>query len=69
MRDNPMEMIDWPATYHNLAGGLHFGDGHSKIHRWLDPRTQVHNGNVSRMTQNGSVDIAWLQQHTSAPSR
>jgi len=69
MRTSPMEMIDWPATYHNLAGGLHFGDGHSEIHRWMDPRTKVRNGNVSRMTQNGSLDIAWLQQHTSAPSK
>ena len=26
--------VDWPATYHNSAGGLSFADGHSEIHKW-----------------------------------
>lgn len=30
------EWIDFPATYHNNAGGIAFGDGHAEIHRWHD---------------------------------
>jgi prepilin-type processing-associated H-X9-DG protein len=26
--------VDWPAVYHNGAGGLSFADGHAEIHRW-----------------------------------
>src|SRR5579859_3171862 len=28
MVQNPVVMIDWPATYHNLACGISFADGH-----------------------------------------
>jgi prepilin-type N-terminal cleavage/methylation domain-containing protein/prepilin-type processing-associated H-X9-DG protein len=39
--DQPQQMRfgDWPASYHNGAGGLSFADGHAEIRRWLDPRT------------------------------
>jgi prepilin-type processing-associated H-X9-DG protein len=30
------EWIDYPAYYHNNAGGLAFGDGHAEIHKWRD---------------------------------
>lgn len=33
-------IIDYPASYHNGAGGFSFADGHSEIHKWLDPRTK-----------------------------
>ncbi|MGA2176145.1 MAG: prepilin-type N-terminal cleavage/methylation domain-containing protein [Verrucomicrobiota bacterium] len=32
-------IIDWPSGNHNRAAGIAFADGHSIIHRWLDPRT------------------------------
>ena len=31
------EWIDYPAYYHNNAGGIAYGDGHAEIHRWHDP--------------------------------
>jgi len=34
-----LRLVDVPASYHNGAGGVTFADGHSEIHRWLDPRT------------------------------
>ena len=39
--DQPQQtqFSDWPASYHNGAGGLAFVDGHAEIRRWLDPRT------------------------------
>jgi prepilin-type N-terminal cleavage/methylation domain-containing protein len=32
-------IVDFPASYHNRAGGFSFVDGHSEIHKWRDPRT------------------------------
>ncbi len=60
------EWIDWPGTYHNNACGLAFGDGHSEIKKWNDPRTKVINGNVSRASVPGSVDWQWIAYRTSA---
>jgi len=37
--DTAWNIIDYPASYHNRAGGFAFADGHSEIHKWLDPRT------------------------------
>src|SRR5262249_29599383 len=30
---------DIPGFYHNRGCGFSFADGHSEMHRWLDPRT------------------------------
>jgi prepilin-type N-terminal cleavage/methylation domain-containing protein/prepilin-type processing-associated H-X9-DG protein len=30
---------DFPASYHNRAGGFSFADGHAEIKRWVDGRT------------------------------
>jgi type II secretory pathway pseudopilin PulG len=59
------EMIDWPGTYHNMACGFAFADGHSEIHKWLDGRTRL-KGSASTMTQANNVDIVWLANHASA---
>ena len=32
-------MVDYPASYHNKAGGFSFADGHSEIKKWQDART------------------------------
>jgi len=32
-------IIDYPASSHNRAGGMSFGDGHAEIHKWSDNRT------------------------------
>lgn len=31
--------LDFPASYHNNAGGFSFADGHSEIHRWSSANT------------------------------
>jgi prepilin-type N-terminal cleavage/methylation domain-containing protein/prepilin-type processing-associated H-X9-DG protein len=59
---------DYPASYHNQAGGLSFADGHAEIHRWLDPRT------MPPLQKNGLIpdvlgspdnpDVLWLQEHS-----
>jgi prepilin-type processing-associated H-X9-DG protein len=33
-------IIDYPASYHNGAGGLSFADGHAEIRKWVDPRSK-----------------------------
>ena len=33
------KIVDFPASYHNKAGGLSFADGHSEIRKWRDNRT------------------------------
>jgi prepilin-type N-terminal cleavage/methylation domain-containing protein len=56
---------DMPASYHNLAGGLVFADGHAEIKRWLDPRTTPALRNsaldVSVIQSPNNQDIVWLQ--------
>lgn len=64
------EWIDWPATYHNMACGFAFADGHSEIHKWKDPRTKVPivggKGQPTRKTVTGSIDWQWISERTSA---
>lgn len=49
---------DFPASYHNRAGGLSFVDGHAEIKRWLDPRT----------TPPIRKDSSWLNAAATTPS-
>jgi prepilin-type N-terminal cleavage/methylation domain-containing protein/prepilin-type processing-associated H-X9-DG protein len=60
------QMIDWPASYHNRAGGFSFADGHSEIHKWKDQRTMPPlTTDLSRMPSPNNQDVVWLQQHSS----
>ena len=66
--DQPDEynFLDYPASYHNRAGGMSFADGHSEIKRWLDDRTLpslVKGGLVPDVLPSpGNKDILWLQE-------
>jgi prepilin-type N-terminal cleavage/methylation domain-containing protein/prepilin-type processing-associated H-X9-DG protein len=61
------EIVDYPGSYHNNSGTFSFGDGHSEIHKWKDPRTTppLHPGQVLSLQQPSAnnVDVAWLQLH------
>ncbi len=59
------EWIDWPGTYHNMACGFAFADGHSEIKKWKDGRTKV-GTSVSRRPVPNSVDYTWIRERTSA---
>ncbi len=69
---NDGEDFEWgdiPASYHNGAAGFAFADGHSEIHKWLNPNT-VHpvagNGNWLPWEVVGSkVDIDWVESRCS----
>ena len=55
---------DLPASYHNNAVGLSFADGHSEVHRWLDPDTSqpVKFKDWEGMLDRGSVDYQWMDE-------
>ena len=63
------EWSDMPASYHNGAAGFAFADGHSEIHKWLNPKTAhpvAGNQNWLPLTVVGSkVDIDWVESHAS----
>jgi prepilin-type N-terminal cleavage/methylation domain-containing protein/prepilin-type processing-associated H-X9-DG protein len=61
---------DLPGMYHNKAAGFSMADGHSEMRRWRDPRTTpplVPGADplaVSSTPAPGSVDVAWVQDHS-----
>ena len=80
MPQNPSAtyFIDVPAAYHNNACAFSFADGHSEIHKWLDP--QVIPGVVwaadspgapsmgnAQLSVANDPDVLWLAHRTTAP--
>jgi prepilin-type N-terminal cleavage/methylation domain-containing protein/prepilin-type processing-associated H-X9-DG protein len=63
-----MNWPNFPASYHNGAGGISFADGHAEIKRWLDPRTTPPITKGSRplniVASPNNRDIAWIQERT-----
>ena len=59
-------MVDWPGIFHSGACGFAFGDGHSEIHKWKDPRTMLSSGAFCVPTQAGNQDIWWMSVKSSA---
>jgi len=62
---------DLPASYHNRCTSFSFADGHSEIHKWLDPRTYQYpvTGVAGYAPWNGvnltkSVDYEWVMDHS-----
>jgi prepilin-type processing-associated H-X9-DG protein len=65
-KDPPIyEQVDWPATYHNGACAVSFGDGHAQLYKQRDSRSYL-TGPASAETQPGNVDIWWFSVKTSA---
>ena len=69
---------DLPASYHNHACCLAFADGHSEIHKWLNPGTCVPVRYTSSSSyaaadaanaaiRNDPRDIYWMEQHLGEP--
>ncbi len=65
------KMANYPASYHNGAGGLSFADGHAEIRKWIDSRTKppLVKGawTPTYITMPNNPDIAWLQERCSSP--
>jgi prepilin-type N-terminal cleavage/methylation domain-containing protein/prepilin-type processing-associated H-X9-DG protein len=65
---NSYQIVDYPASYHNRAGGLAFADGHSEIRKWKDRRTipVLKKGQLLQLgvSSPGNQDMEWLQDRT-----
>ena len=63
--------INFPATYHNGAGGLSFADGHAEIKKWRDSHVLGRNSpppSPPGVQQDATTgDLAWLQERSSSP--
>jgi prepilin-type processing-associated H-X9-DG protein len=58
-----LQWVDYPASYHNNAGGLSFADGHAEIKKWKDSTVlKVPAGNARTPSSHG--DLQWLSQRT-----
>jgi prepilin-type N-terminal cleavage/methylation domain-containing protein/prepilin-type processing-associated H-X9-DG protein len=62
---------DGPSTLHNGGCGFTFGDGHSEIKKWKDPRTRGMKVSYTTPYHYGWVqldnqDIKWVQDRTTA---
>ena len=61
-----LRWVDYPASYHNNAGGLSFADGHAEIKKWKDATVlKVPAGNARSASSAG--DLSWLSQRTTEP--
>ena len=60
-------IVDYPASYHNGAGGFSFADGHSDIRSWQDPRTMPELERGEELSLNVSSplnqDVMWMQRN------
>ena len=68
------QIVDYPASYHNRAGGFSFADGHSEIKKWLDlrtcPRIQSMDLDLrNNRTRDGAnnIDVLWMQERSTRP--
>ena len=66
-------IVDFPASFHNGAGGISFADGHSEIHKWVDARTRpkprYNNDLQLNVASPDNKDMIWLAQRTTTLSR
>jgi prepilin-type N-terminal cleavage/methylation domain-containing protein/prepilin-type processing-associated H-X9-DG protein len=64
---NTAKWIDFPATYHNGAGGLAFADGHAEIKKWRDGALKLKAPPIGLIIPTpGSGDLQWLQERSSS---
>ena len=68
--DQPSQwrIVDYPASYHNGAGGFSFVDGHSEIKKWRDPRTMPVLRRGQEIPLNvpsaNNQDVFWMMERT-----
>ena len=74
--DSPLSIfiVNFPASYHNQAGGITFADGHSEIKKWIDPRTRpplIKSRRVYANQRNSpnNPDMLWLMARTTVKLR
>ncbi len=67
-RGRSWKIVDYPASYHNGAGGIAFADGHSEIRKWIDPRTKLRLTKDRELSLNvaspNNIDVFWMQERS-----
>jgi prepilin-type N-terminal cleavage/methylation domain-containing protein/prepilin-type processing-associated H-X9-DG protein len=66
------QLVNYPGSFHNRAGGLSFADGHAEVHKWVDPRTTppLVKGKKREFTNmKDNKDLLWLQEHATSSSK
>src|SRR6478736_3045 len=58
-----LQWVDYPASYHNKAGGLSFADGHAEIRKWKDQTVLKPPLNNVR-SYSSAGDLTWISQRT-----
>jgi len=61
-----MRWNDYPASYHNGAGGLSFADGHAEIKKWRDSVLLGCKTSTSLPPDTTASDLAWLKERSSS---
>ena len=65
---NRHKIVDYPASYHNGAGGLSFADGHSEIKKWIDQRTVPNLRKGKELDLDvpspDNPDVYWMQERS-----
>jgi prepilin-type N-terminal cleavage/methylation domain-containing protein len=72
-RGGAWKIVDFPASYHNFAGGLSFADSHAEIRKWKDPKTMPKLRPTGELQLDiaspNNKDVFWLQERsTRTPS-
>jgi prepilin-type N-terminal cleavage/methylation domain-containing protein/prepilin-type processing-associated H-X9-DG protein len=68
--DQPAQcyIVDYPASYHNGAGGFSFADGHAEIKKWVDARTMPNlkkGGEIQlNVASPNNLDVVWMQERS-----
>ena len=64
VHESKTSFVDYPASYHNNAGGLSFADGHSEIKKWRAPAILTYG--LTQRTNPGldAADATWLYNRT-----
>jgi prepilin-type N-terminal cleavage/methylation domain-containing protein/prepilin-type processing-associated H-X9-DG protein len=68
---NRWRIVDYPASYHNNAGGMSYADGHSEIRKWKDSRTTPRISPADRpldQSSPGNQDVFFMQDHSTRNS-
>jgi prepilin-type N-terminal cleavage/methylation domain-containing protein/prepilin-type processing-associated H-X9-DG protein len=62
--------VNYPASYHNGAGGFSFADGHAEIKKWKDPRTTppIVQGQymATYVASPNNRDLEWVRERCTA---
>jgi prepilin-type processing-associated H-X9-DG protein len=64
VHESKTSFVDYPASYHNGAGGLSFADGHSEVKKWKSPTIESYGKKTRFDVRLDTLDATWLYERT-----